>query len=162
AAAAVGLGDGFGIEETAACLGEAGSRLRLVPVPGVKDTTIIDDTYNASPASMLAALDVLAEVQGRKIAVLGDMFELGSFEKEGHSLVGRRVAQLAQVLVAVGERGRILGKEAELSGLPQVVFAATNEEAAEALLPLLLPGDSILVKGSRGMAMEQIVERLKR
>lgn len=162
AAAAVALSEGFTGEEIAAALKETGGRLRLLALPGISDSTIIDDTYNASPASMLAALDLLGELEGRRIAVLGDMLELGSFEVEGHHLVGRRAAQIVQVLVAVGERGRILGKEAARSGLPRVIFASTNKEAVEALLPLLRPGDYVLVKGSRGMAMEQIVERLKR
>ncbi|MBI2909089.1 MAG: UDP-N-acetylmuramoyl-tripeptide--D-alanyl-D-alanine ligase [Chloroflexi bacterium] len=161
AAAAVAFVEGFEGEEIAASLKETGNRLRLVALPGVKETTIIDDTYNASPASMSAALELLAEVEGRKIAVLGDMFELGSYEAEGHLHVGRLAAQTVQILVAVGERGRILGKEAARKGLPRVIFANTNEEALEALLPLLHPGDCILVKGSRGMAMEQIVARLK-
>lgn len=161
AAAAVALAEGFSLSEIANGLKEAGNRVRLVARAGLKKTILIDDTYNASPSSMAAALNLLAELDGRKIAVLGDMFELGSFETEGHCRVGRHAADVAQILVAVGERGRILGKEAAKKGLPRVIFTRTNEEAAEALLPLLHPGDYVLVKGSRAMAMEQIVERLQ-
>lgn len=157
AAAAVALEDGFTLQEVAEALALA-TPLRVMPRPGLKGATIIDDTYNASPASNLAALDLLESLSERRIAVLGDMLELGTFEEEGHRQVGRRVAQVAQCLVAVGERGRIIGQEAQATGLAVVYFAANNEEAIAILSSILGRGDVVLVKGSRGMAMEAIVE----
>lgn len=159
AAAAVALEDGFAIEEVAEALGQA-VPLRLVPRPGLKGATVIDDTYNASPASTLAALDLLAHLPGRRIAVLGDMLELGTFEEEGHRQVGRRAAQVVQCLMAVGERGRIIGQEAQSKGLATVHFAADNEEAIATIKGILGEGDVVLVKGSRGMGMEAIVEEI--
>jgi len=162
AASAVALAEGFSGEEVARGLASLEARLRIVVTPGLRWSTIIDDTYNASPASTLAALELMRDFQGRRIAVLGDMLELGSYEEEGHRRVGRRAAEVVDRLIVVGERGRIIGEEAQSRGLGAVDFAASNEEAAERLLSLLQPGDYVLIKGSRAMTMEQIVERVKR
>lgn len=162
AAAAVGLVEGQSWAEIVAGLRELYVQLRLFTVPGIKGTTIIDDTYNSSPTSSLAALNLLDELNGRKIAVLGDMLELGSFEEEGHRIVGRRVAEVVAKLIAVGPRGRIIGEEALRSGMGEedVPFAADNGQAIDHLNRILAPGDLILVKGSRGMRMEEIVAAL--
>ena len=79
---------------------------RLVPRAGLGGVTLLDDTYNASPASVLAALGVLAEAPGRRLAVLGDMLELGTYEEQGHRLVGERCAEVVDGLIAVGTRAR--------------------------------------------------------
>jgi UDP-N-acetylmuramoyl-tripeptide--D-alanyl-D-alanine ligase len=133
-------------------------------VAGVHGTTILDDTYNASPASTLAALNLLSEMEGRKVAVLGDMLELGGYEVEGHKLVGRRAAGAVSVLVAVGTLGQLIGREALDAGMPpsMVHIVEDNDGAVGALEGLLREGDFVLVKGSRGMAMENIVARLAR
>ena len=89
---------------------------RLAAHRGLNGSTIIDDTYNASPASMRAALDLLGEVPGRKIAVLGDMRELGAAESDGHRDVGRRAAEVADVIYAVGDLGRWIGDAAIQAG----------------------------------------------
>jgi len=161
AAAAVGLVEGETWEEIIAGF-QSPARLRLVAVSGPEGTTILDDTYNASPASTIAALNLLAELPGRRIAVLGDMLELGSFEEEGHRKVGRRAVEVAQKLVAVGQRGRIIGQEALRCGMREedVFFAQDNQEAIAYLRRIIAPGDFILVKGSRGMRMEEIVNAL--
>jgi UDP-N-acetylmuramoyl-tripeptide--D-alanyl-D-alanine ligase len=161
AAASAAFAQGFDLEEVVQGLRHLDTSPRLAVRRGMKGCTIIDDTYNASPASALAALDLLAELSGRRIAVLGDMLELGSFEEEGHRQVGRRAAEVLDKLVVVGQRGSIIGKEATRYGLKVVQFAKSNEEAAERLMAILSPEDYVLVKGSRSMAMEQIVEMIE-
>jgi len=161
AAAAVGLVEGQSWGEIISGLRSA-PQLRLVVVPGLKGATIIDDTYNAGPASTIAALNLLEELEGRRIAVLGDMLELGAYEEEGHRKVGRRVVDVVANLVTVGERGRIIGEEAMTCGMARedVTMAEGNREAINILHQLLAPGDIVLVKGSRGMKMEEIVAAL--
>lgn len=139
------------------------AQVRLLVVPGYNDSTLIDDSYNASPDSTLAALNLLQEMPGRRIAVLGDMLELGSYEREGHLKVARRVSVVADRLIVVGSLGRLIGEEAWRSGMApdKVFFAADNEQVVEYLKRILKPGDHVLVKGSRGLKMEQIVDALK-
>lgn len=163
AAAAVAHRQGMSLEEIAGALHEVSSALRLIVTAGVNGSTIVDDTYNASPASTLAALNLLAELDGRKVAVLGDMLELGSFAEEGHRMVGHRAADVADVIIAVGELGKTIGSEALASGKAEesVLLAATTEEAVDHLKRILRPGDCVLVKGSRGMRMEQIVGAIR-
>jgi UDP-N-acetylmuramoyl-tripeptide--D-alanyl-D-alanine ligase len=159
AAAAVGLVEGETWDEILAGLCDVPEQLRLVVMPGQHGATVLDDSYNASPASTIAALNVLAELSGRKIAVLGDMLELGSYEIEGHRKVGRRAVEVADVLIAVGPRGRLIGEEVLRWGRrpEDVLFAANNAGAIVLLEQILQPGDMVLVKGSRGMRMEEIV-----
>jgi UDP-N-acetylmuramoyl-tripeptide--D-alanyl-D-alanine ligase len=162
-AAAVGLVEGLSWPEIVEGL-RTGEQLRLTPVPAIMGATLIDDTYNSSPESALAALDLLAELEGRKIAVLGDMLELGPAELEGHRRVARRVVDVVSILVTVGERGRWIGEHALELGMPaaQVLHAGGNEAAIAYLERVVQAGDKVLVKGSRGMAMEQIVQALAR
>jgi UDP-N-acetylmuramoyl-tripeptide--D-alanyl-D-alanine ligase len=127
--------------------------------------TVIDDTYNANPASMRAALAVLRDVAGgrRKIAVLGNMLELGEIATEAHRELGRvAVAHGCDVLVTVGDLARLAGDEAMRlgKGARDVITCGTGDEAIAALESLARPGDVILVKGSRLMKMEQIVTAL--
>jgi UDP-N-acetylmuramoyl-tripeptide--D-alanyl-D-alanine ligase len=127
-------------------------------------TTILDDTYNSSPASALAALNLLNELRGRKIAVLGDMLELGTYENQGHELVGGRAAQVVDALIAVGSRGRWIGQSAREAGLTEdkVHFADNNARAVEILRQVIQTGDVILIKGSRGAKMDEMVVALAR
>ncbi|MCB0089431.1 MAG: UDP-N-acetylmuramoyl-tripeptide--D-alanyl-D-alanine ligase, partial [Caldilineaceae bacterium] len=108
-AAAVGLVEGLSWEEIVAALQSSANQLRLVVMAGINDSTVIDDTYNASPASTIAALNLLDDLApsggGRRVAVLGDMLELGPYEEEGHKLVGRRAADVVELLVTIGQRG---------------------------------------------------------
>ncbi|MGC9350237.1 MAG: UDP-N-acetylmuramoyl-tripeptide--D-alanyl-D-alanine ligase [Anaerolineae bacterium] len=136
--------------------------LRLVARKGRRGTLILDDTYNSSPPSALAALDLLHDLEGRKIAVLGDMLELGDYEEQGHLRVGRRAAEVADELFIVGKLGELIGVGAEEQGMaPERIHAASDSEAASELLaPLLRSGDVVLVKGSRGVRMERIVQEL--
>jgi UDP-N-acetylmuramoyl-tripeptide--D-alanyl-D-alanine ligase len=123
----------------------------------------MDDTYNAAPTSVIAGLNLLAELEGRRVAVLGDMLELGEFEERGHRMVGVRVAGTADELVAVGTRARWIAEEAVLSGLPEarVVIVEDKDAAIDYLHDRIGEGDVLLVKGSRGMQMDQIVSALE-
>jgi len=161
-ATAVGLVEGLTWEEIVSGLQDVSAQLRLVAVPGPNESRILDDTYNASPASSLAALNLLEELDGRHIAVLGDMLELGDFEVEGHCKVGRRAADVVAKLITVGPKARTIGEEALRSGMdPQdVEILENNEEVIQALSAMVQPGDIILIKGSRGLQMEQIVMAL--
>ena len=161
AAAAVGLVEGQSWQEIIAGLRGA-AQLRLLVVPGLRGSTILDDTYNASPTSTIAALNLLEELDGRKIAVLGDMLELGAYEEEGHRKVGRRALDVVAVLITVGERGRLIAEEALACGMEEekVFVEEDNDSAIARLGEIVAPGDIILVKGSRGMKMEEIVAAL--
>ena len=161
AAAAVGLVEGQSWEEIIDGLRGA-AQLRLVVVPGLRGSTILDDTYNASPASTIAALNLVEELDGRKIAVLGDMLELGAYEEEGHRKVGRRTLDVVSVLITVGERGRLIAEASLAWGMEaeKVIIEEDNERVIARLREIVAPGDIILVKGSRGMKMEEIVAAL--
>ena len=136
---------------------------RMNLIKGIKESFIIDDTYNASPASTVAALGILSELKSsRKIAVLGDMLELGTYETEGHRQVGRRCGHVLDFLVTVGRRAQLVAEGALEAGLPasSVHSVSDNVEAIEILSERLQEGDVLLIKGSRSMAMETIVNAL--
>ena len=162
-AAAVGLTEGLSWEQILSGLTETRSQLRLVTVNGPGGSLILDDTYNAAPASVLAALNLLEELDGRRIAVLGDMLELGEFEERGHRLVGARAAEVAQSLVTVGERARWIGDEAVRAGLAEAELTtlSDSDQAVEHLRSEIGMGDIVLVKGSRGIHMDKIVSELE-
>jgi UDP-N-acetylmuramoyl-tripeptide--D-alanyl-D-alanine ligase len=167
-AAAVGLVEGLTWDEITRGLLEKQEQLRLTTMRARSGNgaLIIDDTYNASPESMLAALDVLQELhpasQGRRIAVLGDMLELGQYEREGHEKVGARAAQVAQVLVTLGTRAHEIAAAARQSGMAkQAVIEYENSSAVAAWLQEhLQASDTVLIKGSHGLHMERIVAAL--
>jgi len=163
AAAAVGVALGFPLGEIV--LGLAGVR----PVAGrcvwrrAGDVTILDDTYNASPVSMRAALDTVAtHRRGRRlIVVLGDMLELGSIGDDAHREVGRQVAALpADELIGVGRAMTLAVEAARAAGLAEARHLTTFEDTVAHLLKRLTAGDLVLVKGSRGMRMERVVDAL--
>ena len=124
---------------------------------------LINDTYNANPSSMMAALDALAAAAGRKLVVLGDMLELGDLAMAAHREIGRRAAEVAERIITVGELAREIGAAAVDGGMPasRVVSCSCSEEAADAVLAEVEDGDVVLVKGSRGMRMETVVEYLE-
>jgi UDP-N-acetylmuramoyl-tripeptide--D-alanyl-D-alanine ligase len=163
-AAAVGLVEGMTWQEIIEGLRGPSAQLRLVAVPGPQGSTILDDTYNASPTSTIAALNLLEELDGRKIAVLGDMLELGDYEEEGHQKVGMRALEVADILITVGPRGRIIGEAAVRWGMPseRVHIFEGNAEAIALLEEMVAGDDVVLVKGSRAMKMEEIVNVLVR
>lgn len=162
-AAAVALNDGLNWSEVFYGLHESQAQLRLATVRAGNGALILDDTYNASPESTLAALNLLDDLEGRKIAVLGDMLELGQYEEEGHTLVGGRAAEVVERLITVGERGKLIAWAAQLAGLPEssIVTFERNRQVITYLRKHLEPDDVVLVKGSRGMQMEAIVAALE-
>ena len=162
AAAAVGIAEGLTWPEILSGLADPDARIRLKPLAGRSGSMVLDDTYNASPASTLAALEFLRGLPGRRIAVLGDMLELGSFEEEGHRQVGAAAANVVTDLVTVGSLARVIGEAALEKGMTSdaVHTFDDNQAAASQVKRLLKPGDVVLVKGSRGMAMEEIVAEL--
>jgi UDP-N-acetylmuramoyl-tripeptide--D-alanyl-D-alanine ligase len=162
-AAAVGLTEGLSWQEIVSGLQSSEVQLRLVAVRAKSGAIILDDTYNSSPESTLAALNLLDDLEGRKIAVLGDMLELGRYERQGHTLVGVRAAEVASELITVGERAKWIASSAASAGLaPNMIREFdTSQQSIDFLNKHLTSKDVVLVKGSRGMQMEIIVSALE-
>jgi UDP-N-acetylmuramoyl-tripeptide--D-alanyl-D-alanine ligase len=162
-ATAVGLVEGLTWDEIVHGLQESQAQLRLSAVRSESGALILDDTYNASPESTLAALNLLEELQGRKIAVLGDMLELGQYEREGHEKVGMRAAQVADVLVTLGLRAHIIAEAARKAGMRKAAVFEYEDasETVEWLKRNLQSDDAVLVKGSHGLRMDKIVAALE-
>ncbi len=136
---------------------------RLNPLPGRRGSLLLDDTYGSSPAAAVAALETLAAVEGRrKIAVLGDMLELGDYEVAGHEEVGAAAARLADLLVTKGVRGQRIAEAARAAGMDadRIAITFTAEDAARVVLERLGPGDVVLIKGSLATRMEQVTRLL--
>jgi UDP-N-acetylmuramoyl-tripeptide--D-alanyl-D-alanine ligase len=167
AAAAIALEFGFDAAAIASALhGFTPPSRRMNIVLGQTGSTIIDDCYNASPGSMEAALEVLrlAPKGSLRIAVLGDMLELGEQSAKAHHEVGELAGKTVDRLVVVGEFAKDVVDGAMKSGLPaaQVSVAADVEEAIARVRPWLNAGARVLVKGSRGMRMERVVDALRK
>ncbi len=162
-AAAVGLVEGLTWQEIVNGLRSEHTQLRLVAVRTENGALILDDTYNASPESTLAALNLLDELEGRKVAVLGDMLELGPYEWRGHEMVGVRAAEVVDELVTVGRLGRMIAAAACRAGLSRSVVneLADSDEAIEYLQTRLKANDVVLIKGSHGMRMDRITAALE-
>jgi UDP-N-acetylmuramoyl-tripeptide--D-alanyl-D-alanine ligase len=126
------------------------------------DITVIDDSYNSSPAAVHAALAVLRDVRGRRVAVLGEMLELGSLSADAHDAVGRDVARSADVLIGIGELARAVVDSARAAGLAQAYWTAEPGEALVVLRRMRAPGDTILVKGSHALALDRLADTLVR
>jgi UDP-N-acetylmuramoyl-tripeptide--D-alanyl-D-alanine ligase len=163
AAVAAGLTEGLTWDEILNGLTTAYTQLRLVAVRSESGALLLDDTYNASPESMLAALNLLDEMEGRKIAVLGDMLELGQYERQGHELVGRRAAEVADVLITLGERARTIAEAALRGGLKRthILEFSGQAEVTAWLDANLTASDIVLLKGSHGLRMDRIVTALE-
>ncbi|RME70881.1 MAG: UDP-N-acetylmuramoyl-tripeptide--D-alanyl-D-alanine ligase [Chloroflexi bacterium] len=166
-AALVGLVEGLAWDEIIAGLQTLPetTQLRLVAAPGPNGSTVLDDTYNASPASTIAALNLLDDLTAyRKVAVLGDMLELGSYEEEGHRKVGCRAADVVDLLITIGPRARWIAEEAIACGLTAdaVRQVESNQEAIAFLQDYLGPNDVVLVKGSNALHLDEIVSALAR
>jgi UDP-N-acetylmuramoyl-tripeptide--D-alanyl-D-alanine ligase len=162
ALAAVGAAfvEGMSVEEAAHALSTAQVPVRLKAAAAINGATVLDDSYNASPASVMAALEVLAEMPGRRLALLGDMLELGSAEAEGHRQVGEAAAGIVDALFTVGPRGPMIAEAARLAGVPFVRHFDSKEEAAGVLKDSLETGDVLLVKASHGLALGTVVQKL--
>ena len=167
--AAVAIGDLFGIGSKAIRKGlktfhPGDMRLNIFTTPG--GIRVIDDVYNASPDSMNAAVEILGDFSGRRrIAVLGDMLELGDYSRKGHMEVGRAVVQNSiDILVTMGEQSQFIRQGALDMGMDQskTEHFNCNKDVTKYLASILEPGDTILVKGSRGMKMEEVVEQIQK
>lgn len=127
---------------------------------------LVDDSYNANPASMRAALVTISRLKerGRGIAVLGDMLELGESSPELHEQIGRLAAASVDRLCLLGEMAEAVARGARAGGLPaaSIVVAKSHGEIVDDVLRFLTTGDCILVKGSRGMRMEDVAEGIRR
>lgn len=138
-------------------------QLRIVTVQTASGATLIDDTYNASPESTLAALNLLDDLNGRKVAVLGDMLELGQYESDGHQRVGIRAAEVADEIVLIGQRSLVTETAAITNGFDpaKIHWFASTASAIKFLCSTLGADDIVLVKGSHAMRMDQIVTALE-
>ena len=157
AALAVGASEGVPLEQGAEALEQVAVEHRLEEVPVVGGFSIVDDAYNASPESMIAAFEALAESprRGRLLAVLGQMGELGALSEESHRRVGRRAAEVFDAVCVVdGDRARIM---AESAGAELV---ADRPAAADWVRRNAREGDRVLIKGSHGMRLDEVVKEL--
>jgi UDP-N-acetylmuramoyl-tripeptide--D-alanyl-D-alanine ligase len=164
AAACVGLIFNMNLVAVSEALAEyvpAPSRMELLP--GIKRTLVIDDAYNASPLSMRSAIDTLKGLPAsRKIAVLGDMLEIGKYTIEAHENIGSRIADVADVLVAVGARAKFIAESARTAGMKKESIHSfeTAEDAIQPLMTLMKKGDIVLVKGSHAMGLDAVVRAI--
>jgi len=167
AAAAIAVADTLGISLGAAVNGlmelrTPNGRMRLIE--GIKSTTILDDTYNASPAAVEQALETLASMKyaKRKIAVIGDMLELGRFSSEEHEKIGAVAAKCTDILVTIGVRARKIAEGALAGGMDEANILQYEDSitAGRELQNFLAAGDVLLVKASQGIRAERVVEEL--
>ncbi|MGH2367886.1 MAG: UDP-N-acetylmuramoyl-tripeptide--D-alanyl-D-alanine ligase, partial [Chloroflexota bacterium] len=162
AATTAAFEEGCAWEDVVAGLSRAPATRRLEPRTLLGGVTLLDDSYNASPDSTMAALDVLAALPGRRIAVLGDMLELGDYAATSHRQVGAYVPGHADLLVTVGDLSRETAAAAQAAGLPAdcVYPYGTSEAVPGFLRDMLVAGDNVLVKASHGMRLDTIARAL--
>jgi UDP-N-acetylmuramoyl-tripeptide--D-alanyl-D-alanine ligase len=161
-ATAVALTEGLDWDLITSGLAHSRLDLRLHPFTLPDGTTILDDTYNASPTSTIAALELLQALPGRRVAILGDMLELGQYEHSGHHTVGQVAATAADALILVGQRTKIIADAAIFHGFPQdqLKWFADSDQAAQHIMGLIQKGDRVLIKGSNSMRMDRILRAL--
>ena len=161
-AVAAGRAFGLSIEECAAGLAAAPltkARLQIKEIGGVQ---FLDDSYNANPDSMKAALRTLVELdaEGKRIAVLGEMRELGAESERGHREIGETAATLGvDQLITIGDAAELIAEGARTAGLDKVSSARSTSEAAKLLSEMAEPGDLVLIKGSRAARTEEVIEQ---
>ncbi len=135
---------------------------RLSLIQGIKNSLIIDDTYNASPTAAEAALELLKKVEGykRRIAVLGDMLELGKISAEAHKTIGEFASDIADIIITVGPRAKMIADGARQKGFSEKKIIELNDavSAGEELRKIIKDRDLVLIKGSQGVRMERTVE----
>lgn len=163
AAAAVGIALGMNLVEISDALSYYdGPKGRLKILAGIKNSWIVDDTYNASPASTNLALNVLRELPAnRRVAVLGDMLELGKYTIQAHQAIGDLAGQFIDILICVGARAKFIADSAANQMPKENIYTfETADIAKNKVQELIKEGDLMLVKGSQGMRMERIVEEI--
>ncbi len=156
-AISVGLAMGMTLADATEAISHVTGSGRMRILHTDAGATIIDDRYNASPASMLGALGMLRGLEGRRIALLGQMAELGKHEEYEHRALGAAAAHCCDVLVAVGPACEALVEEARAAGLSEARWLTSKDEAARMVAEILQPGDTVLVKASRSQAFETIL-----
>jgi len=167
AAAAMAVGLAFGInliKISEALLDYEGPDGRMKLINGVKDTLILDDSYNASPLSMRAALETLRSLPAkRKIAVLGDMLEIGKYSTEAHQAVGELAAKIVDYLFCIGPRAKFIAESARQNSFDRkkIQVFSSSEAAKKMIEREIKAGDLILVKGSRAIKLEKIIEEIR-
>ncbi len=159
-AVTAGVELGLSLRECASGLAAAKLSARRLACLDVRGVTVLDDSYNANPDSMEAALQALRGLPGggRRFAVLGRMGELGFYAGEGYRRVGRAAAGTMDVVIAVGSETEPLAAEAEAAGSVEVKRAVDTADAARMLREMARPGDAIVIKGSRAARMERVLE----
>lgn len=166
AAAAVGIAFGLNLVKISEALVAHSPPLgRMRAILGAKETIIIDDTYNSSPLAAESALAAVKELEAkRKIAVLGDMLELGKYTIDAHEEVGRITAKIVHKLITVGTRAKFIAEAAQNAGMTREKIVSFNklDDAVSFLQNIMEEGDLILVKGSQGVRMEKIVRAIMR
>jgi UDP-N-acetylmuramoyl-tripeptide--D-alanyl-D-alanine ligase len=163
-AAGIGLAFGLSLGECATGLAKTALPSGRLQVKSLGEISIINDAYNANPDSMIAALRTVANlpVRGRRVAALGAMGELGSESLVGHQIVGQAVADNGfDVLIAVGDAASPIAQSAVAAGLTRSLTVKSNAEAADLLNTILEPGDLLLLKGSKSVAVDQIIPLLE-
>jgi len=165
AAAAVGIVFGMNMAKIADALSNYRPlKGRMTLLPGIKNSYIIDDSYNAAPTSMYSALDTLKAVKAkRKIAVLGDMAEIGKYTIGSHEEVGARVAKIADILITIGQKAKIIAEHARKHKMPRrrIFSFDTAEEAIDTVQKVIKKGDVALIKASRMVRLDKIVEEIR-
>lgn len=163
AAIAVGIEEGISIDGIKRGLSNFKATGMRQDIRKIGEYTVINDTYNASPDSMEASLSILGRYEGRRIAVLGDMLEMGELAEFGHRRVGKACISNSDVIITVGENSKFINKEAEENGfdLNNSFNFKKLEDAKEFLGKFIKSGDTMLFKASRGMKFEKFVEYLE-
>lgn len=165
AAASVGIAFGLNLVK----ISEALLDYQIMPgrgriIPGIKQTYILDDSYNASPLSMEAAIETAKNVgSSRKIAVLGDMLEIGKYAPEAHESIGRQIPKVFDILVTVGNGAKFIASAALKKGMPKknVLSFDTADEAKLEVQKLMKKGDLILIKASHAIRLDKVIEEIR-
>jgi UDP-N-acetylmuramoyl-tripeptide--D-alanyl-D-alanine ligase len=162
ALAALGAATALGVpmDEAATALSTMDAPAHRMNVRRTAEFVVIDDSYNASPAAVTAALSVLGSVTTRRVAVIGDMLELGTLSADAHEAAGREAARQTDVLVGVGELARTMVNAARSAGLRDTHQVADRAEALMLLRRILRRGDTVLVKGSHSLALDELADAL--
>ena len=132
-------------------------------IKSVSGKTLIEDFYNANPDSLRASIETFRQMQGeRKVAVLADMLELGEISEKEHMNAGIQASEIFDVIICIGSDAKYIGKGAIENGFDKgrVYYFANNEEAVSEINSILRPGDAVLMKGSRGMKLEEVAESI--
>lgn len=137
---------------------------RMKMIKGFKKSLILDDSYNASPIAVRSALQTLADLPAtRRIAVLGDMRELGKYSKEAHLSIGKIASKIVDLLFCVGEEAKFIAESTKKSGLAKdkIFIFENSDEAKKPIKDILQEGDLVLVKGSHSVALDLVVDHIK-